>query len=59
MLIRLNNFLKKIILSIFIFAIINPVYSEEPSTDFLKTSWSFKGLFGTFDRASLQRGYQV
>ena len=21
--------------------------------------WSFKGLFGTFDRASVQRGYKV
>ena len=27
--------------------------------EFLKTDWSFKGLFGKFDRASLQRGYQV
>ena len=27
--------------------------------DYLKTDWSFKGLFGKFDRASLQRGYQV
>ena len=27
--------------------------------DFLKTDWSFKGLFGKFDRGSLQRGYQV
>ena len=26
---------------------------------FLETDWSFKGLFGKFDRASLQRGYQV
>ena len=25
----------------------------------LKTDWSFKGLFGKFDRGSLQRGYQV
>ena len=25
----------------------------------LKVDWSFKGLFGKFDRASLQRGYQV
>ena len=59
MLIHLSNFLKKIIFLIFISITINPVYSEEPNTDFLKTSWSFKGLFGTFDRASLQRGYQV
>ena len=26
---------------------------------YLKTDWSFKGLFGKFDRSSLQRGYQV
>jgi len=25
----------------------------------LKADWSFKGLFGKFDRGSLQRGYQV
>ena len=25
----------------------------------LKTDWTFKGLFGKYDRASLQRGYQV
>ena len=29
--------------------------SEKP----LSPGWSFKGFFGTFDRASLQRGYQV
>ena len=27
--------------------------------EYLKTDWSFKGLFGTFDRASLHRGYHV
>ena len=27
--------------------------------EYLKTDWSFKGLFGKFDRASLQRGDQV
>ena len=27
--------------------------------EYLKTDWSFKGPFGKFDRASLQRGYQV
>ena len=59
MLVRLNNFLKKIILLFFIFTIFSPAYSEETNTDFLKNKWSFEGLFGTFDRASLQRGYQV
>ncbi len=28
-------------------------------TELLKMDWSFKGLFGKFDRGSLQRGYQV
>ena len=27
--------------------------------EYLKTDWSFKGLCGKFDRAALQRGYQV
>ncbi len=27
--------------------------------EYLQTDWSFKGPFGKFDRASLQRGYQV
>ena len=33
--------------------------SEEKNINFIETNWSFKGIFGTFDRASLQRGYQV
>ena len=59
MLIRLNSFLKNIIFLIFISVISSPVYSEEKNVDLLEINWSFKGLFGTFDRSSLQRGYQV
>ena len=33
--------------------------NAEEKVDLLKTDWSFKGLFGKFDRGSLQRGYQV
>jgi len=33
--------------------------SAEKSHELLKPGWSFKGFFGKFDRASLQRGYQV
>ena len=33
--------------------------AEESSHKLLSESWSFKGFFGKFDRASLQRGYQV
>ena len=50
---------KKLLLSIFIiFFSINHLYSAE-SANLLKVKWSFKGLTGKFDRASLQRGFQV
>ena len=51
--------LNRIILIIFISTVFFSVYAEEANTDYAKTNWSFKGIFGTFDRASLQRGYQV
>ena len=56
---RLNNILAKIFLIIFITGTGNLAYSEENKAKFLKNNWSFDGVFGTFDRASLQRGYQV
>ncbi len=34
-------------------------YSAGNGSALLKQDWSFKSFFGTFDRASLQRGYQV
>ncbi len=59
MLERLNSLLAKIFLIIFIIGTGNLAYSEENKAEFLKNNWSFDGIFGTFDRASLQRGYQV
>ena len=35
----------------------NSISAEK--VEFLKTDWTFKGLFGKYDRAALQRGYQV
>ena len=35
------------------------VMTAENEITLLKQDWSFKSFFGTFDRASLQRGYQV
>ena len=35
------------------------VTAAERSHELLSPGWSFKGFFGKFDRASLQRGYQV
>tara|TARA_B110000003_G_C16597322_1_gene514237 strand:- start:610 stop:1389 length:780 start_codon:yes stop_codon:yes gene_type:complete len=37
---------------------INQVGAAE-KVELLQTDWSFKGLFGKFDRGSLQRGYQI
>ncbi len=48
----------KIICAILIFFIPNIIQSAE-QTDPIKVNWSFKGLTGKFDRASLQRGFQV
>tara|TARA_B100001093_G_scaffold253285_1_gene242372 strand:+ start:830 stop:1609 length:780 start_codon:yes stop_codon:yes gene_type:complete len=45
-----------------IFALIFSFQSTTNAADkveYIKTDWSFKGLFGKFDRGSLQRGYQV
>jgi len=56
---RLNNLFGKILLIIFIIIASNSAFSEENKAEFLKNDWSFNGVFGTFDRASLQRGYQV
>ena len=44
-----------ILISLIVF---NTLKSAE-QTDPIKVDWSFKGLLGKFDRASLQRGYQV
>jgi len=55
--IKYNN-KKFILILIVIFAFINPLKSAEQG-ELLKVDWSFKGLTGKFDRASLQRGFQV
>jgi len=59
MLIHLNNLLKFFFIIVLISVFPLSTYSEEKKIDFLKTNWSFDGIFGTFDRDSLQRGYQV
>jgi len=57
--IRLNSLLVKIFFIAFVTTISNSAYSEEKKIEFIKNDWSFEGIFGTFDRSSLQRGYQV
>jgi ubiquinol-cytochrome c reductase cytochrome c1 subunit len=51
--------LNKIIITLFLSLVPLTVFSEENNNKFIETNWTFDGLFGTFDRASLQRGYQV
>ena len=55
----MKNILKSILI-VLIF-LLNSNYSNgsESSHKLLSPGWSFKGFFGKFDRASLQRGYQV
>jgi ubiquinol-cytochrome c reductase cytochrome c1 subunit len=49
----------KLILILSFFSLNSAQTFAAEKVDYLKTDWSFKGLFGKFDRASLQRGYQV
>ena len=50
--------IKLLLLSFFLIISLRPLQSAE-MVDPIKVDWSFKGLTGTFDRASLQRGFQV
>ena len=54
----MKNITKIIYILSFLLAATYQVNSAE-KVELLKTDWSFKGLFGKFDRGSLQRGYQV
>jgi ubiquinol-cytochrome c reductase cytochrome c1 subunit len=55
---KIFNFKKNLFVLIIIFLSTNFSFSAEMAEP-LKMKWSFKGLTGKFDRASLQRGFQV
>ena len=55
---KIKNFIKLLSVCSLIVVFTSNSMSAE-SLDLLKNKWSFEGLFGTFDRASLRRGYQV
>ena len=59
MLAHLNKLFVNFFIFLLLVSISNFAYSAEKKIEFIKTNWSFEGIFGTFDRASLQRGYQV
>ena len=52
-----NFFRISLLIAIFLGFQFNSNAAEK--AEYLKTDWSFKGMFGKFDRAALQRGYQV
>jgi len=53
-----KNFLRIFLITSLVFGLSVKSISAE-KIEYLKTDWSFKGLFGKFDRGALQRGYQV
>ena len=55
----MNKFFKLIFLFLIISSFFIPKAMSESKEELLKQDWSFKSFFGKFDRASLQRGYQV
>ena len=55
----MKNYFKILILTTLFFGVSSYSSSAAEKVEYLKTDWSFKGLFGKFDRGALQRGYQV
>ena len=53
------KFTKIFLFIITFFTFVSVSMAAENSKNLLNPGWSFKGYFGKFDRASLQRGYQV
>ena len=54
----MKNIFKIAYLTILLIVVSHQAKAAE-KIELLKIDWSFKGLFGKFDRGSLQRGYQV
>tara|TARA_B100001057_G_scaffold431958_1_gene459796 strand:+ start:4952 stop:5728 length:777 start_codon:yes stop_codon:yes gene_type:complete len=46
-------------LLVFLLTINFTALKSAEKVEYLETDWSFKGLFGKFDRSALQRGFQV
>ena len=54
----MNNILKLFSVTI-LFCVSSFYVISAEKVEYLKTDWTFKGIYGKFDSASLQRGYQV
>ena len=55
----MKNLVKLLSVFAFISLAVTTSSNSAETAKLLKTDWSFKGLFGKFDRGALQRGYQV
>ena len=55
----MKNFLRTILFFIIFLSYSFNSIAAEQSQKLLEPGWNFKGFFGKFDRAQLQRGYQV
>lgn len=53
------NFKNLLVILILFFGSISNLFGAGVGGELLKVDWSFKGITGKFDRASLQRGFQV
>ena len=53
------KFKNLLVILILFFGSISNLFSAGGGGELLKVDWSFKGITGKFDRASLQRGFQV
>ena len=54
----MKKFLKLFFYIFFLIPFLPHLHAAE-KVEYLTTDWSFKGLFGKFDRSALQRGYHV
>ena len=54
----LNKLTIKVIL-IFLLLGVNKTHSASEKTELINQNWPFNGVFGRFDKSSLQRGYLV
>ena len=49
----------RILFFVFLFFINFTAYAADSKKNMPKHEWSFQGITGTFDKASIQRGYKV
>ena len=51
--------IKHLVALAFSLFLIGPAQAAGGAAELIKRDWSFNGPFGTFDKASMQRGFQV